>query len=268
MIRSKEVPHFSQKWPSRNWGWLLASLLLFTVGHWQLAALHGAQHHHERLRLVWHPSESARMRVQLAAGRVTGAGSSSHVGSLRHESHGGLRTASAAVQGGASTNSSGWKTSSSGSGNSSSSRGGLLNASDASSRTSSSSSSPGSGHPGAQTARHTDVLVPALAAAARAATDPAYLARLKQAAAAPINIAVMTSLFWQLPVHGTDGCSVDGVPLNCHIQNGGTEVSVLLGLSAAFSCCNCSLNTQVVAAGVSEQGRRALLSCRCDPLSA
>jgi hypothetical protein len=105
MIRSKGVPHFSQKWPSRNWGWLLASLLLFTVGHWQLAVLHGAQHHHERLRLVWHPSESARVHVQLAAGRVTGAGSSSQVGSLRHQSHGDLRTASAAVQGGASTNS-------------------------------------------------------------------------------------------------------------------------------------------------------------------
>jgi hypothetical protein len=150
----------------------------------------------------------------------------------------------------------------------------MLNASDAtssirSSNSSSSSSShagPDHQHPGAQPqTRHTGVLVPALAAAARRATDPAYLARLKHAAAAPVNIAVMTSLFWQLPVHGTDGCSVDGVPLDCHIQNGGTEVSVLLGLSAAFNGCNCSLNTHVVAAGVSEQGRRALLSCGCAP---
>jgi hypothetical protein len=35
----------------------------------------------------------------------------------------------------------------------------------------------------------------------------------------------MTGLFWQLPTDHLKGCEVDGVPLTCHIQNGGNEVS-------------------------------------------
>jgi hypothetical protein len=34
----------------------------------------------------------------------------------------------------------------------------------------------------------------------------------------------MTGLFWQLPTDHLKGCEVDGVPLTCHIQNGGNEV--------------------------------------------
>jgi len=68
------------------------------------------------------------------------------------------------------------------------------------------------------------LLVTSLAASERTRTDPAYRRKLEQAAAKPINIAVMTSLFWALPVSQTNGCQVDGIPLDCHIQNGGTEV--------------------------------------------
>jgi hypothetical protein len=57
--------------------------------------------------------------------------------------------------------------------------------------------------------------------------DPVYRKKLEEAASKPINIAVMTGLFWNLPVSHTHGCQVDGIPLDCHIQNGGTEVSRL-----------------------------------------
>jgi hypothetical protein len=65
-----------------------------------------------------------------------------------------------------------------------------------------------------------------LTATARAKSDPVYRKKLEEAASKPINIAVMSSLFWALPVSHTQGCKVDGIPLDCHIQSGGTEVGV------------------------------------------
>jgi hypothetical protein len=71
------------------------------------------------------------------------------------------------------------------------------------------------------------LLAPVLTASDRAHKDPVYRQKLEEAASKPINIAVMTGLFWQLPVSHTQGCQVDGIPLDCHIQNGGTKVSLL-----------------------------------------
>jgi hypothetical protein len=72
--------------------------------------------------------------------------------------------------------------------------------------------------------RQHSILGPVLAAAVRSRNDPVYYQKLKAAAAKPITIAVMTGLFWQLRTTHTEGCKVDGIPLDCHIQNGGTEV--------------------------------------------
>lgn len=92
------------------------------------------------------------------------------------------------------------------------------------------------------------LLAPVLTATARAQEDPAYRKRLEEAASKPINIAVMTGLFWNLPTSHTQGCKVDGIPLDCHIQNGGTEVSRqmlsstdMAGPHAQYccSCCSC-----------------------------
>eukprot|EP00879_Flechtneria_rotunda_P008736 GHRR01009150.1.p1 GENE.GHRR01009150.1~~GHRR01009150.1.p1 ORF type:complete len:719 (+),score=143.14 GHRR01009150.1:255-2411(+) len=44
-----------------------------------------------------------------------------------------------------------------------------------------------------------------------------YLARLRQAAGKPINIIVMTSLFWALNPAQTRNCTLEGIPLDCHI---------------------------------------------------
>eukprot|EP00878_Enallax_costatus_P031535 GHUV01034488.1.p1 GENE.GHUV01034488.1~~GHUV01034488.1.p1 ORF type:complete len:620 (+),score=105.70 GHUV01034488.1:566-2425(+) len=56
------------------------------------------------------------------------------------------------------------------------------------------------------------------AAAAGQPPDPAgYQQRLKGAASKPINIVVMTGLFWSLNPKQTENCTVDGVPLDCHI---------------------------------------------------
>ena len=72
--------------------------------------------------------------------------------------------------------------------------------------------------------RQHSILGPVLAAAVRSRNDPFYYQKLKAAASKPITIAVMTGLFWQLPTTHTEGCKVDGIPLDCRIQNGGTEV--------------------------------------------
>ena len=72
--------------------------------------------------------------------------------------------------------------------------------------------------------RQHSILGPVLAAAVRSRDDPDYYQKLKAAASKPITIAVMTGLFWQLPTTHTQGCKVDGIPLDCHMQNGGTEV--------------------------------------------
>jgi hypothetical protein len=34
----------------------------------------------------------------------------------------------------------------------------------------------------------------------------------------------MNDLWWELPPNSTQGCEVDGIPLDCHIHIGGTEV--------------------------------------------
>lgn len=44
-----------------------------------------------------------------------------------------------------------------------------------------------------------------------------YQQQLRTAASKPINIVVMTGLFWALNPRQTRNCSVDGVPLDCRI---------------------------------------------------
>jgi hypothetical protein len=68
-----------------------------------------------------------------------------------------------------------------------------------------------------------EVLTPFRAAAARATSDPSYLQKLRGAASKPINVAVMTGLYWSLPTE-KPVCEVAGIKLDCHVQNGGTEV--------------------------------------------
>jgi hypothetical protein len=84
------------------------------------------------------------------------------------------------------------------------------------------------------------LIAPVLEASARMHNDPEYRRKVEQAASTPINIAVMTGLFWQLPTTHTDGCNVDGIPLECHIQMGGSEVS-----SVSWGCSTaCHLSWQ------------------------
>lgn len=74
------------------------------------------------------------------------------------------------------------------------------------------------------TANKSSLISRVIKACGRAQRDPAHRTKLLQAASTPIHIAVMTGLFWQLPTDSTKGCEVDGIPLDCHIQKGGTEV--------------------------------------------
>jgi len=59
-------------------------------------------------------------------------------------------------------------------------------------------------------------------------SDPPALissrSKLEAAASTPINIAFMTSLFWELPQGRVRGCQVDGIPLDCRIHMGGSKV--------------------------------------------
>jgi hypothetical protein len=75
------------------------------------------------------------------------------------------------------------------------------------------------------TAYTNNVLLPVLTAATRAQEDLTYIQKLQEAARQPINIAVMTTLMFDFPKDTTKGCQVDGIPLDCRIHNGGTEVS-------------------------------------------
>jgi hypothetical protein len=75
------------------------------------------------------------------------------------------------------------------------------------------------------------VLLPVQTAAARAQKDSAYMQKLQEAAKKPINIAVMTLLMFDFPTDTTKGCQVDGIPLDCRLQNGGTEVKCCQGVS-------------------------------------
>lgn len=49
------------------------------------------------------------------------------------------------------------------------------------------------------------------------------MGKLRAAAATPINVVVMTSLFWSLSSKQTDNCSVDGVPLDCRVTQHADE---------------------------------------------
>jgi hypothetical protein len=62
------------------------------------------------------------------------------------------------------------------------------------------------------------------AVSVRSRNDPAYLRKLQEAARKPINLAIMTNLAWPFPINTTNGCKLDGVPLDCRIHKGGTEV--------------------------------------------
>jgi hypothetical protein len=68
-------------------------------------------------------------------------------------------------------------------------------------------------------------LLERLAADKRQAQDPDYQAKLKAAVATPINVVLMTAVFWQVTAESTRGCTVDGVPLDCRITNDTSRVS-------------------------------------------
>lgn len=74
------------------------------------------------------------------------------------------------------------------------------------------------------TAYALELLGPLKVAATRRANDTAYLPKLQIAASRPINIALMSGLWWAEGT--TDGCMADGVPLDCRVQHGGTNVSI------------------------------------------
>jgi hypothetical protein len=96
--------------------------------------------------------------------------------------------------------------------------------------------------------RSRSVIAPVLEASARVRNEPEYRRKLEQAASMPINIAVMTGLFWQLPSTHTEGCHVDGIPLDCYIQMGGSEVS-----SVTLWCLAACKHTVCFTAGCGDQ---------------
>jgi hypothetical protein len=67
-------------------------------------------------------------------------------------------------------------------------------------------------------------LLARLEAEQRRAQDSDYQAKLQQAAATPINIVVMSGVFWNIP-SSVKGCSLDGVPLDCRWSTNKTRVS-------------------------------------------
>lgn len=81
--------------------------------------------------------------------------------------------------------------------------------------------------PAPTAATWTPHLLARLEAERQRANDPVYMDKLREAAATPINVVVMTSLFWTLSPKQTDGCSLHGVPLDCRVSQRADEVSAL-----------------------------------------
>uniref|UniRef100_A0A383W9Z5 Fucosyltransferase n=1 Tax=Tetradesmus obliquus TaxID=3088 RepID=A0A383W9Z5_TETOB len=63
----------------------------------------------------------------------------------------------------------------------------------------------------------------AAATAATSAFDPEYIAKLRKAVEKPINVLIMTGVFWTITSKSTENCSVDGVPLKCNIWQDQSE---------------------------------------------
>jgi hypothetical protein len=241
--------------------WLLLLLLLLLAGHWRLALLAHSGHAKQEQRHPLDGIHDSHTTVALgnkdqalgskgqvqggAAGAVARAGAgqvedspvistAGYGATFQHLVHNKAERATAQAANGTGSSSS----SSQGAGLIDGSAAGdaagvvqsqpTLKDSGPSSNSTGSTSSTGSGATVSDTSIsggvQPSILAPVLLAHERAKTDPVYREKLRQAAAKPINIAVMTSLFWGLPVEGTKGCSVDGIPLDCHIQNGGTTV--------------------------------------------
>jgi hypothetical protein len=67
-------------------------------------------------------------------------------------------------------------------------------------------------------------LLTRLEAQQQRAQDPDYQAKLREAAARPISIMVMSGVFWNIQPR-VEGCSLDGVPLECRWSTNKTRVS-------------------------------------------
>lgn len=170
-------------------GWLVALTLLFIGGQWQLAALHREIRLHDnrvlKLKMVWYNNRGTHINDE-------------KLGSSGINRIGGMPSMLTTGEG--------------------------RHAAASERKTTSHQPSQAASNSSSRNVAPATLLVTSLTASERTRTDPAYRRKLEQAATKPINIAVMTSLFWALPVSQTNGCQVDGIPLDCHIQSGGTEV--------------------------------------------
>lgn len=240
------------------------------LGQWQMMALHSLQHHHTthtalrtKVKVEWQPGDNTNVQVHIISQSAAGAKESSQTnssGSSHSSSTSSTGSPSLLKVPGTATTSKAAAAGPDGNGgpvNGSSQQPALLDRSGASHTQSlqlvepvdaaSSALHPrgvagkgsaghlqqlSSGNSGSTPPVTTDSLEAVLATASRGG-DAAYIARLKVAAASRINIAVMTSLFWPLPMHATDGCQVDGVTLDCHVQMGGDEVRAMPEVAAS-----------------------------------
>lgn len=80
----------------------------------------------------------------------------------------------------------------------------------------------------------TEHLLARLKAEHQRAQDPAYVAQLRAAAATPINVVIMTSLFWTHQEQNRT-CNVAGVPVECRVTKHADQVCVGTHVTAKTS---------------------------------